>query len=213
MLNNDDYSKAFHEIKNYVTLINSSLQLLEKQHPEVKEYALWKNSLQSLSFLREMILTLSLARSSEQVELKPVDIGILLHDIIDSIQSLKWKNSFVCQADIQPNLPVIEADSCRLTQAVINILKNAYEAMGKTGTCFLSAYADLEYLHIDITDFGGGIHPDFQARLFTPFSSSKKDGTGLGLNITKQIIENHHGTLSYESRENDGCTFFITLPL
>lgn len=213
MLSNDDYSKAFHEIKNSVTLINSSLQLLEKQHPEVKDYSLWKNSLQSLAFLREMVLKLSMARSSERIALEPVNINVMLNDILDSIQSLKWSSSFVCQTNIAPDLPIIKADSCRLTQAVINLLKNSYEAMNRTGACYLNAYADSDNLHIDIIDFGGGIDPDIQPRLFVPFTTSKENGTGLGLNITKEIIENHHGTLSYESRENDGCTFYITLPV
>lgn len=210
MLSNDDYSKAFHEIKNSVTLINSSLQLLEKQHPEVKDYALWNNSMQSLNFLRDMVITLSFARSSEQVELKPTDISLLLENISSSIQ---WPDSFVCRTDIAPNLPIIQADSGRLTQAVINILKNACEAMNMTGTCYLTAYADSENVHIDISDSGCGIPADIQPQLFTLFATSKENGTGLGLCITKKIIENHHGTLSYESVENKGCTFHITLPV
>lgn len=213
MLSNNDYSKAFHEIKNSVALINSSLQLLEKQHPELKDYSLWSNSLQSLAFLREMVLKLSMVRSSERIALEPVNINAMLNNIIRSIQSLKWSNSFVCQTNITPDLPIIQADACRLTQAVINLLKNSYEAMNRTGTCYLNAYADSDNLHIDIIDFGGGIDPDIQPHLFVPFTTSKENGTGLGLNITKEIIENYHGTLSYESRENDGCTFYITLPV
>lgn len=213
MLSNDEYSKAFHEIKNSITLINSSLQLLEKKHPEVKEYSLWKNSLQSLGYLRELILNLSLSRSNESVDLKPVNINILLEDILDSIQALKWESAFSCEPTIEANLPTIPADSCRLTQAIINLLKNAYEAMDKTGTCFLNAYRKDNHIIIDIIDSGGGIQPELQSQLFLPFTTSKPTGSGLGLSITKQIIENHNGTLSYESRDGDGCTFRIILPI
>lgn len=212
MLSNDDYSQAFHEIKNAVTLINSSLQLLEHKHPEVRQYSYWNNSLQSLDYLREMLAELSQARLSENVKLKPVNVNLLLHDILLSIQSLKWCGSFECKASIMPGLPTVLADSFRLTQAIINLLKNAYEAMDQTGLCLLNAYHNAHFLYIDIIDHGGGIAPAYEDTIFHPFTTSKPNGTGLGLTICKQVIENHNGKLTYESRPGDGCTFQIILP-
>ena len=212
MLSNDDYSQAFHEIKNSVTLINSSLQLLERNHPEVCKYSHWNNSRQSLDYLRAMLSELSQARLSDQVQLKAVDINLLLRDILLSVQSLKWQGSFECRVSIAPGLPTIQADSFRLTQAITNLIKNAYEAMNQTGLCLLNAYEQANFLHIDVIDQGGGINPEYEPSIFRPFTTTKVDGTGLGLTICKQVVENHHGELTYESRPGDGCTFKIILP-
>ena len=64
-----------------------------------------------------------------------------------------------------------------------------------------------------LTDYGGGLDPAFADSIFEPFITSKNGGSGLGLVITKQIVESHHGTIHCDSRPGDGCTFTLTLPL
>ena len=66
---------------------------------------------------------------------------------------------------------------------------------------------------IAVTDYGGGLDPAFADSIFEPFITSKNGGSGLGLVITKQIVESHHGTIHCDSRPGDGCTFTLTLPL
>ena len=67
-------------------------------------------------------------------------------------------------------------------------------------------------VRIHITDFGGGIAPELLDKIFDPFYTTKEDGSGLGLSITKQIITAHNGTICVESQEGKGCTFTISLP-
>ncbi len=213
MLTNEDYAKAFHEIKNSITIVNSSLQLLEKQHPEVTDFEYWEDSRDALNYLREMVRELSQAKLASDFPMQPVNLNILLDNVLASIRNLRFSNGFQCKNHIDDGLPLIMADSCRLTQAIINLVKNAYEAMDETGTIIFKAYQEGCSVHIDIVDFGGGINPEYQKQMFTPFFTSKPNGTGLGLAITKQIVESHHGFLNYASREGDGCTFSIILPL
>lgn len=213
MLTTEDYMKAFHEIKNSITIINSSLQLVEKNHPEIFKFEYWQESRQALDYLRAMVLELSQARLSEDLCLHPISPNYLLQNILATIRSLQYSSDFHCQAHISENLPIILADSFRLTQAIMNLIKNAYEAMNEAGTILLNAYEKEGFLHISIIDFGGGIQLNLYEQLFVPFVTSKPNGTGLGLTITKQIIENHHGYLNFESRPNDGTTFFIKLPI
>ena len=212
MLTTKDYMKAFHEIKNSITIVNSSLQLVEKKHPEIVDSAYWQESREALDYLKEMIQELSQARLSEDLCLRPVDPACLLQNILCSIRSFQENSGFHCQTKIATKLPMILADTFRLTQAIINLIKNSYEAMNQSGTILLTADALDAALRIAITDFGGGIDPEYADQLFLPFVTSKENGTGLGLAISKQIVEHHHGTLTYESRANDGCTFIITLP-
>lgn len=212
MLTNDDYAKAFHEVKNSITIVNSSLQLLERYHPEIAAYEYWKDSLESLAYLREMVRELSQANLATDFPLQPTSLALLLNNVSATIRSLRTTNAFQCQCNIPEGLPLIMADSCRLTQAIMNIVKNAFEAMNGTGTIILNVFQEDGSIHLDIKDFGGGINEECKKQLFTPFFTSKPNGTGLGLAITKQIIESHHGFLTYVSHAGDGCTFSISLP-
>ena len=196
LLSNEDYLHIFHEIKNSITLINSSLQLVEKKHPEVREFDYWSESMSELCFLKNMVIQLSSARLCNQLNLMQVSIYSFMHQIDTSIRVLSWKN-FVCNFQLEENLPLIELDPQLLKQAVINII----------------VFYEEPFMSIAITDHGGGLDPALADTIFQPFITSKTGGSGLGLVITRQIIESHHGTLTCDSRPGDGCTFTIALPL
>lgn len=213
MLSTYDYMKIFHETKNSITLINSSLQLMAKRHPEIVHYDFWDETMQELTYLRNMISELSQNQSGEPLNLKPASIYDLLHEITDSVRSLEDNCNFHCNIKIQENLPLIPMDTLRIKQVLINLMKNAYEAMNETGTINLNIYQENDFIRIDIIDFGGGIPKEVENTLFDLFVSSKPQGSGLGLAISKQIIESHAGILLYESRPGDGCTFSVLLPL
>lgn len=213
MLTNEDYAKAFHEIKNSITIVSSSIQLLEKQHPELADYEYWTESRETLDYLKQMVQELSQANLATDFTLQPTNLNSLLNNILTSIRSLHYSNGCQCQDTIEENLPLIAADSMRLNQAIMNLIKNAFESMNMQGTILLNTYQKNQSIHIEIIDFGGGISSELTETLFSPFVTSKTNGTGLGLSISRQIIENHHGTLDYVSRPGDGCTFTITLPI
>lgn len=213
MLTNEDYAKAFHEIKNAITIVNSSIQLLEKKLPELNNYAYWNDSRESLDYLKNIVHELSQTRFTDTYPLESVNINSLFNQVLITLQGLRLNDGFEYECAIEENLPLIEADTVRLTQAIINIIKNAYEAMQQSGTMQLNVYQKEQHVYIDIIDFGGGLSEDSERQLFSPFYTSKPNGTGLGLAITKQIVEGHHGSLNYVSRMNDGCTFSIVLPI
>lgn len=213
MLTTLDYMNIFHETKNSITLINSSLQLIAKKHPEVTGYEFWHETIQELSYLKKLIAELSQSRAGYPLNPCPVDIYAFIQEILDSIRSLSENQNFSCKATIEENLPPIYIDALRIKQALINLVKNAYEAMGGIGTIQLNIFRKDSFLQIDIIDFGGGIPDNIEDTLFDIFATSKEYGTGLGLPITRQIIEEHSGKLFYESRPGDGCTFSILLPL
>lgn len=212
MLNNEDYLNIFHEIKNSITLISGSLQLVAKKHPEVGEFDYWNEAMSEIDFLRNMVTQLSSARLCNHLNLSQMNVYSFMHQISDSIRALSWKE-FNCQIIMEDNLPLVEFDPQLLKQAIVNIIKNAYEAMDKTGVVTIRVTYEEECLHISITDQGGGLDPAFADNIFQPFITSKTGGSGLGLVITKQIIDSHKGSLTCSSRPGDGCTFMIILPL
>lgn len=212
MLNNEDYLNIFHEIKNSITLVNGSLQLVAKKHPEVRDFDYWNEAMSEISFLKNMVTQLSSARLCNHLNLMQINIYSFMHQIATSIRALSW-NDFSCNMLLDEDLPLIELDTQLLKQAIVNIIKNAYEAMDNTGTATVHVFYENELLHIAISDQGGGLDPAIADNIFQPFITSKTGGSGLGLVITRQIIESHHGTLTCDSRPGDGCTFTISLPL
>ena len=190
MLNSEDYLNIFHEIKNSITLISSSLQLVEKKHPEVSDFAYWAETMSEITSLRN---------------LRHVNLYDYMEEIHDSISAFSALD-FHCNIITEKNLPEIDIDPQLLKQALINLLKNAYEAMNKSGTVTIRVSSANNSVLIAVTDYGGGLDPSFADSIFEPFITSKNGGSGLGLVITKQTID-------CDSRPGDGCTFTLTLPL
>ena len=213
MLKTLDYMNIFHEIKNSITLISSSLQLVAKKHPDVTEYEYWNEASQELTYLRNLVIELSQTNVSQSLNTHPVNIYDLVAEITSSFKGLSEDSDFHCKTDIARNLPLISMDPIKMKQAITNLLKNAYDAMQQTGTVYLNIYTNNSFLQVDVIDFGGGILDSVKDSLFNVFVTSKESGTGLGLAITKQIIEAHSGQIVYQSRPNDGCTFSLLLPL
>src|SRR5439155_13853105 len=117
-------------------------------------------------------------------------------------------------------LPLISADSANLQQVLLNILKNAIDAArerGETGDVGVqSTYRPHNHsVCIEISDNGAGIPEELQSRIFEPFFSTKPSGlgTGLGLAVSRRIVEQHQGTLSFHSVSGLGTTFSIELPV
>jgi len=107
------------------------------------------------------------------------------------------------------------ADSNQLGRAVINLIKNGIQSIprDRKGSLKIELYKDMKWAYISIADNGGGIPAELQEKLFEPSFTTKSSGMGLGLAITKKIIENSKGEIWFQSNYEEGTTFFIKLPL
>jgi two-component system sensor histidine kinase HydH len=112
--------------------------------------------------------------------------------------------------DIAANLPPIQADEKLLKQAFLHLFRNAADAMPNGGDLRVAAGGDVRSVCIELADTGVGIPPDVD--VFQPFVTSKPGGMGLGLVITRHIVETHGGTITYRSQPGRGTTFCVTLP-
>ena len=98
-------------------------------------------------------------------------------------------------------------------EVISDIVSAQYAKSDTSGTVTIRVSSENDVVLIAVTDYGGGLDPAFADSIFEPFITSKNGGSGLGLVITKQIVESHHGTIHCDSRPGDGCTFTLTLPL
>ncbi len=107
---------------------------------------------------------------------------------------------------------LVEIDRGQFTTVLVNLFLNALDAMPRGGTLEVALHAADGGYRLDVADSGGGIAPEIADRLFTPFASTKPTGTGLGLVISRRIVEEHGGALTAANRPSGGACFSITLP-
>ncbi len=205
-----------HEVRNPLGSIRGLAQYFARkfeQAPEEKKYA--EAIIGETDRLNRVIGDLlDFARPQE-----PNYQTCIMTAIIDHALELVRADLIAKQIRIQrrgeENLPELEADLDLLSQAFMNLFLNAVEAMDAEGT--LSIRARLlkppERLQIEVQDTGHGIPPENIAKVFDPFFTSKKSGTGLGLALVHRIIENHGGSIEVTSIPGKGTTFTINLPI
>lgn len=205
-------AKITHEIRNPLTLISSSLQLIETMHPEVRDFQFWSQTLEDVDYLNQLLDDLSTYSDGRRFFMCEVDLKDIFSSLEESLQPYitTYHKQFTLHLPAQ--LPTVFGNPVKLKQAFLNVLKNAFESTGENGCVSLSARKYLDQLIIRITDDGCGMTQDTLQTLFSPFSSHKAGGTGLGLAITQKIIKAHYGIIEVTSSPGRGTTFTITLP-
>jgi two-component system, NtrC family, sensor kinase len=158
---------------------------------------------------------LSLSRTA------PMNLEIVdLRSIIERCKLLMWHplemNGIQVQLDYAENLPLLQCDPAQIEQVLIALITNAMDAMPRGGNLWLKARYDepRQQIEIQVRDDGPGIAPDILSKIFEPFFTTKDGahGVGLGLAISRGIIERHRGGIEVESEIGKGTTFSITLP-
>ncbi|HSE85118.1 MAG TPA: ATP-binding protein [Candidatus Binatia bacterium] len=209
-----------HEIRNPLVAIRTFTQLL----PERYEDAEFREGFQGLA-LKEVDRIcglindlLSFARPS-----RPNVAEENMNDVVDGIARIleteaKEKGVEIIRG-FASNLPRVWIDREQLKQVFMNIILNAIQAMKAGGSIFISTRIASrnddsdQFVQVEIRDTGVGIPPENLERIFDPFFTSKDEGSGLGLSISHQIIQEHGGYFTVESKVGVGTTFFINLPI
>ncbi len=209
-----ELSKMFHEIKNPLTLINSSLQLIEADHPEVKDFRFWNQTMKDIRNLRLLIDELSSFQKGNQLNITKINLFDFTEDLLESTESYLLETGTPLTLECPNDDLDFYADSVKLRQAIVNLLKNAAESSEEGRPIVLSiTAAHASRLCISVSDNGCGMSEEEIAKAFEPFHTTKASGTGLGLPIVKKIVEAHNGTLSVHSCKGKGTIITILLPL
>jgi len=162
-----------------------------------------------------------------ELDLAPTDLNQLCEELIDFFQPQANEAKINFRADLAVNPAVVPADAPLLKQALLNLLINACQAMaearekgqpsGGNNELILrtanTKTAGQDQLAIHVIDTGPGIAPDVLEKIFQPYFSKKRGGTGLGLPTTRRIVEEHGGTLTVHSDEARGSDFVIAIPV
>lgn len=140
----------------------------------------------------------------------PTSLATLIKEVIDAESATLNSKDIRVELEIDPGLPEVLVDGAKIKQAMLNLCKNAEEAMTNGGTLTLRGYRSERKVIVEVNDTGPGIAKDLD--LSEPFTTSKASGTGLGLMIVRQIMATHRGFLNYASEPGKGASFCLNFP-
>jgi signal transduction histidine kinase len=208
-----------HEIRNPLVAIKTFTQLL----PERLEDEEFRNQFLNIassevdrisSLVNEL---LEFARPSDP-RLEFEDINGILDGMILLVSTESKKKHVEVSKNFTPDLPPVKIDREQIKQVFLNILLNAIEATPEDGQIRVRTRSFVKpggetFVQVEFTDNGQGIPRDYIEEIFNPFFTTKNKGSGLGLSISNQIVQDHHGYIFVESELNRGTSFFVNLPV
>lgn len=209
-------SKFAHELGNPINGMAVSVQLLkrwlDRADPPADARVMERLSLLmgGIDRLTELLGEFRMMSRKHEYRIEAIDFGVMVAELAEMERPAYSQRGVGIETDVAPDLGPVRADPGKLRQVLLNLCKNAFEAMPDGGTVTVSADRTAVGMMIEVRDTGPGIPAD--ADVFAPFTSTKIEGSGLGLPIAKQIVEAHQGTLSYDCPASGGTVFRIQLP-
>jgi signal transduction histidine kinase len=206
-----------HETRNFLTTIKGNSQLIElyANNENIKKYARKINAdTNEVNRIISDFLSLSKPRETELEE-------VAFNDLVSSMKNIIETSSIMKKIDVLLNLNYDEryilCDEIQIRQVILNICKNAIEAMEDVSVnqvLRISTGLDecRKEVFIEISDSGKGMDKETIKKIGTPFFTTKRTGTGLGLNVCYEIIKEHKGRIEIKSELNKGTTFTIRIP-
>jgi signal transduction histidine kinase len=207
-----------HEIRNPLGIIRSTAELLSGRLDNDRHKRLSSIIVEEATRLNDILTEfLDFARPKD-LRVSPCKLEEILERNIKVMEAELHKRAITIQREYAAGGYILEADHDLLYRAFVNLLANAIQAMPEGGalhfrTDLLNSKPNPPQIELRIRDTGHGIPEDLRKKIFNPFFTTREKGTGLGLAIVQSIIDSHNGDIELESRENEGTTVIIRLPL
>ena len=204
-----------HEIRNPLSTIEGYMEgLIDGVMPPSREtYEAVAREAHRLKRLTRDLSTLSKAQEGAiEYDLESLDLGAIARAVIETLEPQYEINEVALRVGIDETLP-IKGDADRLAQALTNLLGNALAHTPPGGQVSVVGASRDGQCTLAITDTGPGVPPEVQERMLNPFYTTRKQGTGMGLSITRSIVEAHGGQFWINTEVSSGVSFHFTLPI
>jgi two-component system sensor kinase FixL len=203
-----------HEIKNPLMMIGGFARQLASQASDEKSISKLRIIVNEVARLENLLNELRDLYSPRTLDIREMDINELLRETYELVKDDCERKNIEVEFRTDAAKVVVDGDRAKLKQVFLNLLKNAVEAVDKGGQVILSSTVKNQKVEISISDNGRGIPEKHRNKVFSPFFTTKKHGTGLGLSVSKSILENHPGcSFGFESEEGKGTTFNVKMPV
>ncbi len=223
-LQSDFVSKVSHELRTPLTAIRLFTETIELRRgdtaTEDKCIAGLARESHRLQELIDRLLDWGRMESGRRVYLvEPTSVETIVHAAVAATESLQLGPDGNLELQVEPDLPLIDADAGALTDAIVNLLTNAIKYGGSPARIRVAARREQNHVVVSVTDNGAGIERAEHKRIFQKFYrvddrlAREREGSGLGLAIVKHVIEAHKGRVDVESAPGQGSTFKVVLPI
>ncbi|MEJ2636758.1 MAG: PAS domain S-box protein [Calditrichia bacterium] len=206
-------AKVAHEIRNPLVSIGGFSRLLEKKLPsnsDLKNYtSIISSQVANLESILNNILSIANPKKPER---RKVDIHQVIHQVLMMMDDVIHKRDVEVVLQFRCSESTVWGDEKLLFQVLLNLVKNAIEAMLTKRVLTFTTLCEDQYIRIFIQDSGHGIPQEHLQKIYDPFFTTKADGTGLGLAIVRQIVLDHKGFIEVESVEGEGTTVRLSIP-
>jgi signal transduction histidine kinase len=212
-------ARLAHEIRNPLSSLDVHVQLLDEDLgallPVLREQLaprleIIRGELHRLERVVDHFLRLA---GPSELSVEKVEVERIIHHVCELLRPEAAARQIEIQTHVEVPLPSITADPVRLTQALLNLVINALQAVGRKGRIEVGATPGEGTLVINVHDNGPGIPSEKLASIFDPYFTTKAEGSGLGLWIAQQIVAAHGGTLQARNAPEGGAVFKVVLPL
>jgi signal transduction histidine kinase len=214
-----------HDLGNPLTIVWGYVQLLAKKLEKSENGASPQNvaSVKELNIIeenvrlcRELLTMWQSYGSVEACPQKPISVSDIVRDVLKGVGPMAAQSGIELKSDVCKDPCTLQGDAIQIKRAIQNVVINALQASAeKKGAVTISCVQKDFYVDIVAEDAGDGINPEQMNKIFDPYFTTKqgKSGTGLGLYITKKVVEDHNGSIKVDSTPGAGTVFTIRLPL
>lgn len=215
-----------HEVKNPLGGIRGAAELLEQRADDDRTRRTAQVIVRAVDRIAGLVDELMVFARGESLRFAPVNLHRVIDEVLELVSAEPLAANVIFDRVFDPSIPELSADGARLTQVFLNLARNAVQALdGSGGTLEITTRMKLQHrlvgsdgrpvptVEVVFRDDGPGISPEIFDRLATPFFTTKSDGTGLGLAVSRHWVSLHGGRLGIESNAPRGACFRITLPL
>ena len=208
-----------HEIRNPLSAINIQLQLLEEdleqEGPSLREKIYDRTGIAQVEMRRLDNILNNFLRFSRppQLKLSCVNLNDTVGYVITLVTPEANEREIKLEAQLEKGLPNIEGDEDQLSQALLNIVINSFQAIDGKGHISIKTKSASGEILLEVSDDGCGLHQKELPNIFEFYYTTKDEGTGLGLSIAQRAIHQHQGTIAVKSRHGSGTTVVIAIPV
>ena len=215
-------AQVAHEIRNPLGAISLNLDLISEDLSTLENIngSVSEECQSLLQEMRSQVLRIhqvmqEYLRFGRMPKLKRAELSLrsLLEQKLSFVQPLLDQKHVELRKNLNPELPAVQGDPDQIWEVVLNLIRNAVDAMPRGGNLTISTQADGAKALLSISDSGRGMTEEEARNLFVPFFTTKSDGTGLGLAYAQQVISEHGGRIDCATVRGKGSTFSIQLPL
>ena len=202
-----------HELNNFLTILMGHLDLAAAKNKDASvepHLKLMRQQVETMVRFATSVLNFS---RQNPVEKQPVHLSEIIEDTLRFLLARLHQNSLDVKVQLESEKDLLMANKSQLQQLLINLLLNSKKSTGPGGQIIIRVWNKGNDAILEIQDNGEGIPDEIKDRIFNPFFTTRLDGSGLGLNICKKIVQNHAARIEFDSQVGKGTTFRVIFPL